>query len=282
MGKRTLLNLWLAAALVVLVWVVWQEPGHDTSPATIKLTRLNPATITKVVITRGNQSLVLTRHDSTWELQQPIKITANASRVENLLHLAEAESLARFSAAGRDLVQYGLRDPEVRLRLDDTELLIGSATPLDQRRYVQVGDTIHLIADSFTYDLTSDAADYVSRDLLPRGAKIVAIDLPGGKLSRDEKGAWTLTPAASGIAPDVLQKLVDEWINAQAIRVATYDRRPAQGTVNIVLEGEPQPLHYAIVTRQPELILARPDLGVQYSLVAEQAERLLSPPAGTR
>ena len=278
MGKRTLLNIWLAIALLALVWVVWQEPGHapKEKDVPVKLTTLTPAAITKIAITTRKGSVTLDKHGGDWWLSEPIKIAANAVSVDNLLQVLQARSVARFPAAGRDLSQYGLADPEARLLLNDTEIRIGNVAPLGQQRYVQLGDTIHLIAERYMFDVPSDAASLVSRDLVPHGKRIAAIALPGAKLVRGDKGEWSMTPADKGIAADAIQGLVKQWSDVQALRVAAYQKQAAQGEVTIELEGESAPLRYQIVARQPELILARPEIGIQFYVAGEQAERLLN------
>lgn len=276
MGKRMLLNVWLAIAVLALVWVVWQEPGHAPRPPAVKLTALSPAAIDKIVITNRNGTIALAKQGAAWQLSQPVEVAANGVRVDDVLELLQAESLSRFPAAGRDLGEYGLANPAVRLRLNDTEILFGGLTPVDQQRYVKVGDTIHLIADRYMFELTGDAAAWVSRNLVPPGKQIVTLQLPDRMLSRNGKGEWTATPADQGIATDAVQGLVNEWSAAQALRVTPYEKRAALGEVMIGMAGQAQPLRYQIIARQPELILARPEIGMQFYVASEQADRLLS------
>ena len=275
MGKRALLNLWLAAALLALVWVVWQEPGHAPKPAAVKLTALMPAQINKVVINNHSGTISLSKQGADWEMLEPVKIAANAVRVDDLLQLAQADSLSRFPATGKDLVQYGLDKPVIRVRLNDTELLFGGVTPVDRQRYVKLGDTIHTINDRYLFDVSADAAAFVSRDLVPKDKTIVAVTLPDTGLTRDDKGEWTMTPANKGMSQEAAQHFIEAWRDAQAVRVTAYDKRPQQGEVVIQLDGDQPPLHYGIIERKPELILARPDVDMQFYLAAEQADRLL-------
>jgi len=276
MGKRALLNIWLVVALAVLVWVVWQEPGHPPKPATVKLTGLTPAAVDKIVITNRHGTISLAKRDGAWWMTEPVKVAANPVRVDSLLQVAGAESVSRFPAAGKDLSAFGLSKPSVSLRLNDSELAFGGVAPVDQRRYVRVGDTIHLIADRYSFALTADAAAWVSRDLVPKGADIVALELPDAKLFRGDKGEWTVTPTDEKISQDAVKAKVKAWQEAQALRVAPYDKRPAHGKVVIGLEGGQSPLQYEIITRKPELILARPEVGMQFYLEADQAQRLLT------
>lgn len=280
MGRRAWLNVWLAAALAVLVWVVWQEPGHAPKP-TAKLTALAPAAVTQVTLVNPGGTLELAKRDGRWDVRAPFEIAANPVRVEGLLQVAAAESRSQFPAAGKDLAPFGLAKPAITLRLNDTELKFGATTPVDQQRYVQIGDTIHLIDDQYGFDLGADAAAYVSRDLVPQGAKLATIALPGLSLSRSAKGSWSATPAPPGVSEDGMRALADAWRDAQALRVAAYDKRPAQGTVALGVAGGQAPLRYEIIARQPELVLARADLGLQFYLPSEDADRLLDlkPPA---
>ena len=276
MGKRMLLNVWLAVALLVLVWVVWQEPGHAPKPAEIKLTALSPAAIDKLVITNHTGTITLGKQDGAWRLSRPVAIAANGVRVDDLLEVVQARSLEQFPAAGRDLNEYGLAKPAVRLRLNDTEILFGGVTPVDQQRYVKVGDTIHLISDRYMFELMGGAAAWVSRDLVPPGKQIVSLQLPDIKLSRNDKGEWSATPPGKGDSADAIQGLVGAWSDAQALRVTPYEKHPAQGEVVIGIAGQAQPLRYRLIARKPELILARPEIGMQFYVASEQADRLLS------
>ena len=276
MGKRMLLNVWLAIALLALVWVVWKEPGHAPKPPEVKLTAMSPAAISKIAITNHNGSITLSKQGAAWRMSQPVEVAANGVRVDDLLGLLQTKSLSRFAAAGRDLSEYGLAKPAVRLRLNDAEILFGGVTPVDQQRYVQVGDTIHLISDRYMFELSGDSAAWISRDLVPPGAQIVALQVPDGKLSRNDKGEWLETPPEKGFSTDAAQALVDAWRDAQALRVTPYEKQPAHGEVVIGLAGQAQALRYQIIARRPELILARPEIGVQFYVASERADRLLS------
>ena len=276
MGKRMLLNIWLAVALLILVWVVWQEPGHVPKPATVKLTDLSPAVIDRLIITNNNETITLTKQDGSWRLSQPVEIAANGVRVDDLLEVAQAESLSRFPAAGRDLSEYGLAKPAVRLRLNDTEILFGGVTPVGQQRYVKLGDTIHLIADRYMFELTGNAAAWANRNLVPSGKRIIALQLPNMKLTRNDKGEWDVSPSNMEISADAVQGLVNEWSDAQALRVTPYEKHAAEGEVVIGVAGQAQPLRYQIIARKPEMILARPEIGMQFYVASEQADHLLS------
>lgn len=276
MGKRMLLNVWLAVALLILVWIVWQEPGHAPKPPSVKLTTMTPSDIDKIVITNNNGTITLIKQGDTWQLSQPVEIEANSVRVDDMLELLQTESLSRFPVADRNLSEYGLAKPAVKVRFNDTEILFGGLTPVDKQRYVKLGDTINLITDRYMFELTGDAAAWASRNLVPPGKQIVTLQLPDRKLSKNDKGIWGETPAEKDVSPDALQTLVNEWSQVQALRVTTYEKHTDQGEVVIGIMDQSQPLRYRIIARKPELILARPEIGMQFHVAAEQADRLLS------
>ena len=83
MGKRILLNVWLAIALLVLVWVVWKEPGHAPKPPEAKLTAMSPAAVTKIVISNHNGSITLSKQGAAWRMSQPVEVAANGVRVDD-------------------------------------------------------------------------------------------------------------------------------------------------------------------------------------------------------
>lgn len=84
-----------------------------------------------------------------------------------------------------------------------------------------------------------------------------------------------------GATPDAVNTLVQEWTAAQALQVRPYsvpmsqDKPPETVTVR---QGGAL-LRFIIVSRAPELILARPEIGVQYHLPQDTAQRLLMLPA---
>jgi hypothetical protein len=71
---------------------------------------------------------------------------------------------------------------------------------------------------------------------------------------------------------------VDEWRRASALRVEPRSALKAREEIRIRLK-DGGGFTLAVLTRAPELVLARSDETLQYHFRAELAERLLSPPA---
>jgi len=276
MDKRQWLNVGLLLAVAALAGVVWYQAGRPSKEALPAVSDLAPASVNKIEIIRAHDNVVLIGQNGMWWMREPVRIAANRFEVENVLRVLSAESLARFPTAGRDLAAFGLAEPEVRLRFNGTELAFGGLTPVDQRRYVQVGNTVHLITDRYFLDLTEDPAALASRNLVPEGRQIAALALPDLTLTKSADGKWRETPGHLLASGDAMQTLLAAWRDAQALHVEPYRPAPARGEITITLAGQPDPLRYVITAEGEEWVLARPDVNLQFRLGADQARRLLA------
>ena len=99
--------------------------------------------------------------------------------------------------------------------------------------------------------------------LLPEGAKILAISLPEHSISRNNN-VWAVTPD-TGISADQIVQTVSAWRRVEAISIRKYEGGESTSVIKIDLEGQP-PLEFVIVSPPPQLVLARPDLGLQYHI----------------
>jgi hypothetical protein len=280
MGSRTWLNLGLLILAGALAIVAVYLPGVKKPAPLPALTSLTPAAITSIRIERKAQpAIALKKEASGWRLTEPLQLPANTVVVESLLGLTQAASHAQWVAASLDLEKFKLKSPRIRVRLNDVELGFGDTEPLEGRRYVLAGNTVHLITDGYYPKLIAPPASFVSLALLPGPARLEDIELPGLTLTHDAQG-WSAQPGAS---PDAVNTLVQEWTAAQALQVRPYNAPASQiklvETITLRQEGTQPPLRFIIVSRAPELILARPELGVQYHLPQDAAQRLLMLPA---
>ena len=264
--------------------------------------------------------ILVRRGPGHWQMQQPYVAVANDYIELSLRELLRAESSARYPANELDLTAVGLTVPVATLRIDHngTEaitLLLGGTDPVHGNRYLQVGDSVSLIADHLTFSLTSSATELLSRALLPEplpssGAALSGIDLPAlpaepadddgpgvaavpARSLRQTAGAWTLqstptpastpapTPASTPALPnDALVALVREWTTAEAQDIKPLDAKPLNSTTpigSIRLTRGQDVLQFEVMALRPRLILARPDIGIAYRLSTEQARRLLRP-----
>lgn len=157
--KRSLILLLL---LPVLVAITWFKPGLE-QPQTAALTPLLPDEINTIQISnhRG-ESIKLQRENGHWVMQQPISNKANSHRINELLGISQTPSHTSFNSKDRSLADYGLNPPHFVLQLNELKLQFGNIEPLYQRRYVKIGDQIHLIDDGFQHHLLAPASAFTA------------------------------------------------------------------------------------------------------------------------
>jgi hypothetical protein len=279
MSARAWVNLGLVALLAGLALMAWLRPGQSP-PGEIGLITLGADKISRINIKRAAQPAIeFERRDGQWWLTSPIKMPANEIRIDAFLNLAAQTSDTKYNAIKLDLAQYGLASPKVSVTLNDQPIALGNINPVNYRRYALVGDTVYLINDDL-FDLESaDAASYVDLRLLPKEADIAALVLPQVTLEREKGDSWRQNPPETLTEADI-KALLTAWRDAQALRVSAYGGKPSQAQARVKLTGGRQML-FKVIAREPELILARPKLGIQYHLLANAARSLLHPETPT-
>lgn len=270
--SKLTLNLVLLAVIGILGALAFFEPGKERA-ASKSVAAVDEATLNTITL-KNKDTIVFEKKDGHWRLTAPFQAPANEIRVRQLIDIAKSESDADYPVKPEELAKFELDQPKATLTLGNATLVFGGSDPINMRRYVQVGDTLHLVNDDFFHHLTASATDYVDKKLLPETAKVKEIQIPGLKATLGSDGKWTREPP--GDKPD-LGELATLWATARAIDVRRQDAPPQGDKVRIVL-AEGNPVEFVVAQREPELVLARPDLGLQYELTGETSRQLLNLP----
>lgn len=282
MSSRTLLNLVLLAVVGVLVALVVVEPGKKAPAPEPKVTALARDAVTSIRIEHPagkGEAVELAKVNGHWRLKSPIDFPAGDFRADTLAAQAEAESHSRFPATADALAKFKLDTPAVTLLLNGERLAYGDTAPINHYRYLLHGDTVHLTDDTAYFQLIRDWQGLVDTKLLPGEAKVTALAIPGHTLRRGDNG-WQVEPELAGLSADEPVRLAAAWQEAQAVQVRPYtppapDQTPAPAEkVTVEREGE-APVAFLVVKRAPELVLARPELKLQYHLTGNRSDELL-------
>jgi len=279
-NSRSLLNLGLVVAVAALAALAIYQPGVK-KPSPKRISALDADNIAHIEIDRpGQPKVVLAREGKQWRMTAPKPLYANAFKVQGLLGVARAEAHRSYPVSAVKLKNLGLDPAKAVLRLDGTAFAFGDVDPVDRSRYLRVGDTVYLVDDIAWYFLSGGWTGLVRPGLLPPGAKPSRIELPGLTLARDPKdGGWREEGAAKQPESDRLVALAQNWQQAQAITLRAYHAAKSLGTVRITTTADKVPLAFRITAYQPELVLARPELGIEYHLSANAKARLLALPS---
>jgi hypothetical protein len=281
--KRQQLNLILLGAAVALGAALYFTQGKDAAKKNPPLTALKPDALSHVVLSHpGAPDIVLDRKDGKWVLSAPVQTAADPFEINTLLNLASAEVRSSVDPKDVKLADLGLDPPGFRLSLDGQKLDFGSIQPYNFQRYVETAGKVDLIDDPPASALDADYSELVAKTLLPEGAQIAAVQVPGLKVSRsaDDKG-WVAEPADPKAGSDELQQFIDAWAHAHALWNAALPEATkgiAQQTAVVTLK-DGRSFSFGILGREPQLQLTRPDLKVLYSLSKADADTLLKLPA---
>lgn len=271
MKSRLALNLGLLALIAILAAVAVLKPGKKEEPQPTllagKLDALSHVTL------QNKEKLTFEKRDGLWWLTAPFAAPVNQVRMRQLLEVGEAASSAHYPIKPEELAQFGLDQPQATLALGDSILQFGTTDPINMRRYVRMGDTLHLVDDNFFHHLTASATDYVDKKLIPEGAKIRQIELPGLKAMKGADGHWTAELAGDGKTD--WAELASTWATARAIEVKRLEKDSQGDSIRITLH-EGSPIEFIIIRKQPALTLARRDLGLQYEMTADTSRDLLN------
>jgi hypothetical protein len=271
MKSRLILNLALLIAVAILGAIAFFEPGKE-KPKKTPLAAVDENALTTVTL-QNKDTITFAKQNGHWRLTAPFSAPANDVRVRQLIGIAEANSEAQYPISSEDLAKFELDKPKATLILGETTLKFGGSDPINMRRYVQIGDTLHLVTDDFFHHLIASATDYVDKKLLPEDAKIKEISIPGLKATLGEDGKWVLEPPAE--PNQSVSDLLNAWNTARAIDVKRVEQ-PTQGDVIRITLSEGNPIEFFIVQREPDLLLVRSDLGLQYEVTGSAAKQLLS------
>jgi len=228
MKARWAVNLVLLILVAALAAAMRHELASERSAGA--LTALDPNRITQVKIQRAGHPVIdLVRTAGGWQMESPYAVAANEAKVDQLVQIASTPVFRSLPESARP-DRLGLAPAHVRLTLDGLTLRFGDTDPIGHRRYVAIGDRIHLIDDGFQYHLLAPATDYVSRRLLPPDFRPVAGTLDDRPLTEQtlaELGtliAARVTPAGEELSGQILS--LRERETDQTIRfLISPDRR---------------------------------------------------------
>ena len=281
MASRLWLNLALLLLLGILLLVVVYEPGKEFKSPTAKLTHLTPETVTHIHLQRvtGKDIELVKGSDDQWWMHNPYHLPANNFRVQSLLRLTQADSLSSHPLKDLQPATYGLDMPRAVVTFNRSEQIkFGDTEPLQQRRYVQVGDQLHTVVDTFYYQAAGSPTNYLTHNLLPAATDIVKLVLPDLKMVR-QKGQWQRTPPHAELSADASIELINHWQHAQALELRATEIKDGKADIEIYIKSQSEPIRFKLLQTEDETSLIRLGIGIQYTVTDEVYQRLLSLPA---
>jgi len=275
--SRARLNLAMACLVAFLIGVTYLRPGLKPADPARPLADAARLQEIRIALT-GRPEIRLARVGAAWRMQSPYDFPADAALMQGLLDSLDAP-VRPVATTSVDLSPYGLDKPLARLWLDGTEYDFGSVQPVSGQRYLLHGSEVLLTDDYLFYRVAHESGWWLDKYVLPEGSHVTAMQLPHATLTLDAKGQWQLAPSDKSVTPAMLQRFVAAWQDAFAMGVAPIGKGKREGELSFSLAGAKQPLRFEILDDPDYLVLARPDLGLEYQLDPNAAATLLDPAA---
>ncbi len=279
--NRLQLNLLLLVVVAALATTIYfTQKKEEKGPA---LTALNDGNLSRIRIEHPDAAAIELQKqpDGQWRLTEPVAAATDRFEVASLLALTSFERKYELAVADVDLKELGLAPPLYRIQLDDQTLEIGAQEPISFRRYIRVGDQIALIEDPPSAPLDADYSELIAKELLPSGAKIAKIVLPGLTLARSSDAEpWALTPEQADATAAQKQQLADAWLAARSMWNGKMPSDASGEPLTITLQDGSE-VHLQIAAREPQLLIDNPALQLRYTLSRALEDSLLKLPQPT-
>lgn len=275
LNARTLLNIGLFVFILLLVSLVLLKPGKQAEMKPPLLTELQQSDIQYIELRRANEpDIKLQRRDGVWYITEPYQLPANEFRAQSVSTLAEAKSHLQYDAKTIELKKFKLDKPEISIVLNNKVTLdIGGVDPIKNRRYVKNGDTLHLVSDTFYYQVVGKVTAYISYQILPPNIKLSKLVLPKFSLTLQE-GDWKIKPEQKDVSADSINEFVNEWRHAQSLEISEYKGKARKANIQVFHEAKDGRISFRLQKKNGNTFLIRNDLKLRYTLSDETAEKL--------
>ncbi|MDH5396430.1 MAG: DUF4340 domain-containing protein [Gammaproteobacteria bacterium] len=282
MTSRNLLNLGLLFFIAVLIALLVYEPGKEKPVTPPLLTKLQASEITHLSIKIDNKELEFNKTEAGWMMLKPFRQPANPFRIDSILKLLSAVSLSQNNMATLQPKEFGLDHPAAIVSFNkDTAILFGNNNSLKHHRYVQINSDLHMIADTFYYQLAAKAESFIDHQLIPKDQKIIKLVLPGLTLAKND-ASWSVKPMPTRFSMDAVNQLIDEWQLSQAYDIAYHKNKinsqaGTKSDITIDLSNN-KTLRFTIEKSSDDFSLLNIDTGIQYILSKDRRDKPLKLP----
>lgn len=274
LSRRWIINYVLIVLILLFTWIGNRYDVQTGFQPDRALSPLRPADIDTIEIQTADESISLRRDGQAWSLQTPIQWPANQVNVARLLEIANAQTDSSLPSDQIDLGTLGLEFPRARLQLNQQSILFGTTNNIGDRRYVKAGDTVYLLPDVHLPFISQGLTGLVDRRLLPRALGLRALSLPDFELSRNGDNGWQLDD--DRYDEERAAELVADWQGLEAAQIKAYDASATPRQKIIAQLDDGRELEFFLMSIAPEIIIARPDLGLEYHFREQFYYRLIA------
>ncbi len=276
LSRRWLINYLLIALICIFIYAGNRYKANIEFPPRSSITSLKAQDIHTVTIqTADNNHFVLRNSSNQWRFEKPVMWPANNTVLERLVSIVQSEADSRLDADAIDLAALGLQNPRATLTLNNTRIVFGTTNNIGGRRYVKIASTVYLLADIHLHFMTQGIVGLIDRRLLPRSVSLKSLKLADLILSKSSTDTWR-GEAVGEAENERINTLGNNWQTLNAGRIKTYDNSKLPEQVIIARLEDGSEVDFFLMAIKPEIVIARPDLNVQYHFSEKHYYDLLS------
>ncbi len=275
MSKNNFINLFFLIIAITLASIIYFSENEENKYKLERLSSIDISTIKTITINHNKNSTTIHKlADNHWAINQPVEVDANVFRINSILKLINTPVHTRYAEQAIDTKAIGLDTPVTTISFNNHLIAFGITNPVTNLRYIKFDNVIYTIEDVYYPLISSNFSTLVSLNLLPVDSKINKLILINQTIAKNENGLWK---SNLKIDADTVTEIIDNWQNLQAFGVHAYMKREKLGDVFIYTEHLQQPVHYLVTDTDPWLIIARPELELEYHLNIEAYKQLITP-----
>ena len=276
LSRRWLINYLLIALIGLFIYAGNRYQATSGFPPGNSISSLKPQDIHTVVIeTPDNSQVVLRNTGNQWLFEKPVQWPADNTTVERLISILQSKSDSRLPTDEIELATLGLDSPKVTLTFNDTRIEFGTTNNIGQRRYVKIAATIYLLPDLHLHFITQGLLGLIDRRLLPRSISLKSLKLADLILSKSSNDTWQ-GEAIGEAEKERINTLGNNWQTLRAGRIKTYDNSKLPEQIIIARLEDGSEIDFFLMAIKPEIVIARPDLDLQYHFSEKHYFDLLS------
>ncbi|OIQ91111.1 hypothetical protein GALL_269620 [mine drainage metagenome] len=292
MKKRWILNFLLLCVVAGLVAFLYLRPKHVVQQdATYEISNYKLSDFNAISVEfPAKAAVTFEKVKGYWRLTAPYQTRADQLSVERILSIIAAKTQNKIIST--DLEKFGLKNPSIRLKLfrdknNSEEFLFGTHNPVTEEQYVAYKNAIYLLPNSYAESASTQVIEMIDKSPLKPTEKVIGFDF--SHLEQWEEsglnigmvdGKWHVSIAKAKPQQNDLNEWLDySWVHAYAKSVELYtpDRKATYPSFEVKL-ADGSKVHFDKIQESPELLLARPDEGIEYHFDAEGGFNMLNPP----
>jgi hypothetical protein len=274
LSRRALINYLLFVLIIIFTWIGYKYPiTEDQKIDHDALTTLKPKQIETIQIETADGSIQLDKKENRWFITSPFLWYADNVAVGRIASLVNTKYHSRLPKSEIDLSTLGLSIPKAVVTLNQKSVYFGTTNQIGNRRYLMVDSMVYLAEDIHYAFIKNGIAGLVDKRLLPRGPGLKALHFPDFTLHH-QSGSWVSSKDPQD--SDKVQTVIKNWQSLQAAAVKPYN--PSLTPLKKITAefDNAESSEFFLLSIQPEIIIARPDIKLQYHFPEHLYYELLS------